>query len=84
MNNALSFQVAPLRHTPRSAKLLGLAFTSVWQFVSKPFQSFTQAPSMSAQEARRLADQWAKFDPRSAADLRAAADRFEQENGLAS
>jgi hypothetical protein len=82
MNNVISFQVAPLRHIPRSAKLLGLVFTSVWQWLGKPFNSITQAPSMTAQEARQLANQWAKFDPQAAADLRAAADRFEQENGL--
>ena len=76
----MNLQVPQQRTAPRGAAVLGNLFASL-------LQSFRAAPAERSAErdvrrARALAAEWAVRDPRSAADLSAAIDRFEQQNGL--
>jgi hypothetical protein len=76
----MNLQVPQQRTAPRGATFLGNAFANL-------LQSFRAAPAernaeRDVRRARALAAEWAVRDPRSAADLSAAIDRFEQQNGL--
>ena len=76
----INLQVAQQRTAPRGATWLGNAFASL-------FNSFRAAPAernaaRDIRRARELAAEWSRRDPRSAADLTAAIDRFEQQQGL--
>jgi hypothetical protein len=66
------------RTAPRGAVWIGSAFASL-------LKMFRAAPAernaaRDVRRARALAAEWAVHDPRSAADLSAAIDRFELEN----
>lgn len=74
MSTTFNLQVAPSRSVPRAAAALGSAFAAVLRWFSVPRYDV----HISVEQARAMATDWAQFDPRSAADLRAAADRYEQ------
>lgn len=75
----INLQVAQQRTAPRGAAVLGNAF-------ARFLNSFRAAPAernaaRDIRRARELAAEWNRRDPRSAADLTAAIDRFEQQQG---
>jgi hypothetical protein len=75
----INLQVAQQRTAPRGAAILGNAFANF-------LNSFRAAPAERSaardiRRARELAAEWNRRDPRSAADLTAAIDRFEQQQG---
>ena len=76
----IRLQVAQQRTAPRGAAWLATAFISLLQsFRASPTERGAQR---DVARARALAAEWSVRDPRSAADLSAAIDRFEQQNGL--
>lgn len=78
MSTTMSFQTAIPRSVPRAAALLGSAFAGVLRVLrlANPVPRYDM--HISVEQARAMAAQWAEFDPRSAAELMAAADRYEQ------
>jgi hypothetical protein len=61
--------------------LLGSAFSTVFDFFAPVRAAVSPTrPILDVQQARQLADSWAEFDPRCAADLRAACDRYERKH----
>jgi hypothetical protein len=83
MSTTLNLPAPLLRATPRAASALGSAFASMLRLVSPQVHSERYNVQFSVKQARAVADLWAQFDPRSAAELRAAADRHEQTQLLA-
>lgn len=74
----MNLQVPQQRTAPRGATWFGNAFASL-------LQAFQATPAHRSAErdirrARAMAAEWAVHDPRSAADLTAAIDRFELQN----
>jgi len=63
---------------PRGAVWIGKAFAGLLQlFRSAPAE---RRAARDVRRARAMAAEWAVHDPRSAADLSAAIDRFEAQN----
>jgi hypothetical protein len=74
-------QVAPHRTAPRATKFVGSIFSLIFDFFAPVRAAISpESPILDVQQARQLADSWAEFDPRSAADLRAACDSYERKN----
>lgn len=76
----MNVQVPQRRSAPRGATWLGNAFASA-------FNAFRAAPAKrdaarDVRRARALAAEMGRRDPRSAAELTAAIDRFEHQNGV--
>jgi hypothetical protein len=74
MNTTLSFSTLAFNHHFQG--LLATVAQWVRQHATANKTPIDQA--LSVQQARQVARQWALLDPRSAADLLAAADRYEQ------
>ena len=80
MNTTLNLQVPQQRTAPRGATWIGNAVADLLAaFRPSPAQ---RDASRDVRRARALAAEWNRRDPRSAADLTAAIDRYEQQNGL--
>ena len=76
----MNLQVPQQRTAPRGAIWFGNAFAGLLSaFSGKPAQ---RNAARDVRRARALAAEWTRRDPRSAADLTAAIDRFEAQNGL--
>ena len=76
----MQLQVPQQRTAPRGAAVLATAFVSL-------LNSFRATPAArnatrDIRRARELAAEWNRRDPRSAADLTAAIDRYEAQQGV--
>jgi len=79
--NAITLQTTQRTSAPRLAQPIGRAFGNLLSALTAWAQPRQQTPSEAAADLRRLAGQYAS-QPSFAADLRAAADRHEQLNGI--
>ena len=76
----IQLQVAQQRTAPHGATWLANAFVGLINtFRAEPAQ---RNAARDIRRARELAAEWTRRDPRSAADLTAAIDRYEAQQGL--
>jgi hypothetical protein len=71
----------PAAALPRVVQWLGLILFTAVSFLTDSADKTYPPHTMATLQARQLADVWAQFDPRCAADLRAACDLYEQQLG---
>lgn len=71
------------RSVPRGATWIGQVAAAVAHvFTAAPRPADARDASRDARKARAIAAEWSRRDPRGAADLSAAIDRYEEEHGL--
>ena len=81
MSTTVTLQSTLRTTAPRLAQPIGQAFASVVATVAAWMRPREESPAESAARLRALANQY-HSQPSFAADLRAAADRHEQDHGL--
>lgn len=70
------------RSAPRGATWVGHVAAAVAHLFTAPPKASATDARRDARRAREIAADWRHTDPRGAADLSAAIDRYEAQNGL--
>jgi hypothetical protein len=81
MSSTITVQSAQLSNAPRFALPIGNLFAAGIAHLAAWMRPREESPAESASRLRSLANQYGA-EPSFAADLRAAADRYEQAHGI--
>lgn len=81
MSNTVSFQFALRTAAPRLARPIGRTFANGVAALASWMRPRAESPAEAAARLRSMANQYGS-QPSFAADLRAAADRHEQQAGI--
>jgi hypothetical protein len=78
MHSSIQLHTAAL---PRIAQQLGAVLRAAINLLADPADKLYPFHAIPDQQARQLADVWAQFDPRCAADLRSACNQYQERRG---